>query len=107
MIERRFARIQTALPGPESAAVLEKKEKYVAAPLATYAPFVIKESKGALIEDLDGNRFIDFTGGWGCLAVGQRSERVVAALNDQLDRFLHTDFTALHRHTVRSVRRSR
>jgi len=102
MIERRFARIQTALPGPESAAVLEKKEKYVAAPLATYAPFVIKESKGALIEDLDGN-FIDFTGGWGCLAVGQRSERVVAALNDQLDRFLHdqldrflhTDFTAV------------
>ena len=95
MTERRFARIRTELPGPKSAAVLEKKEKYVAAPLSTYAPFIIKESKGALIEDLDGNRFIDFTGGWGCLAVGQRSDGVVAALHDQLDRFLHTDFTAV------------
>ncbi len=95
MISRRFTRIQTALPGPKSAAVLEKKMKYVAAPLATYAPFVIKESKGALIEDLDGNRFIDFSGGWGCLNVGQRNDHVVAALHDQLDRFLHTDFTAV------------
>jgi len=95
MIERRFTRIQTELPGPRSAAVLARKEKCVAAPLTTYAPFVIKESHGALIEDLDGNRFIDFTGGWGCLAVGQRNERVVAALHDQLDRFLHTDFTAV------------
>ncbi len=95
MIERRFTRIQTELPGPKSAAVLEKKARYVAAPLITYAPFVIKESKGALVEDLDGNRFIDFSGGWGCLNVGQRNDSVVAALKDQLDRFLHTDFTAV------------
>jgi len=95
MTERRFVRIQTELPGPKSAAVLKKKESYVAAPLSTYAPFIIKESKGALIEDLDGNRFIDFTGGWGCLAVGQRNDRVVTALHEQLDRFLHTDFTAV------------
>ncbi len=95
MIERRFTRIQTELPGPKSAAVLEKKAKYVAAPLETYAPFVIKESKGALVEDLDGNRFIDFSGGWGCLNVGQRNDHVVAALHDQLDQFLHTDFTAV------------
>jgi|LZCG01.1.fsa_nt_gb 4-aminobutyrate aminotransferase/(S)-3-amino-2-methylpropionate transaminase len=95
MIKRRFTRIQTELPGPKSAAVLAQKERYVAAPLATYAPFIIKESRGALIEDLDGNRFIDFSGGWGCLAVGQRNERVVAALHDQVDHFLHTDFTAV------------
>jgi 4-aminobutyrate aminotransferase/(S)-3-amino-2-methylpropionate transaminase len=40
------------------------------------------------------NRFIDFSGGWGCLAVGQRHGRIVAALHDQIDQFLHTDFTA-------------
>ena len=95
MIVRRFTRIETELPGPKSAAVLATKEKYVAAPLATYAPFIIKESLGALIEDLDGNRFIDFSGGWGCLNVGQRNERVVAALHDQIDHYLHTDFTAV------------
>jgi len=95
MIERRHTRIQTDLPGPQSAAVFADKAKYVAAPLETYAPFIVKRSEGAIIEDLDGNRFIDFSGGWGCLAVGQRNERVVAALRDQIDEFLHTDFTAV------------
>jgi len=95
MIERRFTRIQTELPGPKSAAVFETKARYVAAPLETYAPFIVGRSEGAIIEDLDGNRFLDFSGGWGCLAVGQRSKRVVAALKDQIDGYLHTDFTAV------------
>ncbi len=95
MIERRFTRIQTELPGPKSAAVFAKKAKYVAVPIETYAPFVIDRSEGAIVEDLDGNRFIDFSGGWGCLNVGQRNARVIAALKDQLDHFLHTDFTAV------------
>jgi len=95
MLERRFTRIQTDLPGPKSAAVFERKARYVASPLETYAPFVVRKSEGAIIEDLDGNRFLDFSGGWGCLAVGQRNARVVAALKDQLDAFLHTDFTAV------------
>ncbi len=95
MVERKSTRILTALPGPKSAVVLAKKAKYVAAPLEAYAPFIIRSSEGAIIEDLDGNRFIDFSGGWGCLAVGQRHERIVAALHDQIDHFLHTDFTAV------------
>jgi 4-aminobutyrate aminotransferase/(S)-3-amino-2-methylpropionate transaminase len=95
MIERRFTRIQTELPGPKSAAVLAAKQKYVAAPLVAYAPFVVKKSEGALLEDLDGNKFIDFSGGWGCLNVGQRNAQVVAALKEQIDHFLHTDFTAV------------
>jgi len=94
-MERRFARVVTELPGPRSAAVLAKKAQFVAAPLETYAPFVIRRSSGALIEDLDGNTFIDFSGGWGCLNVGQRNPRVVDALKGQLDEYLHTDFTAV------------
>ncbi|MBU0595378.1 aminotransferase class III-fold pyridoxal phosphate-dependent enzyme, partial [Candidatus Bipolaricaulota bacterium] len=93
MIERRFTRIQTELPGPKSAELFAAKAKYVAAPLETYAPFIVSKSEGALIEDLDGNRFLDFSGGWGCLAVGQRNERVVRALKEQIDGYLHTDFT--------------
>lgn len=95
MVERRFSRIQTELPGPRSSAVFATKARYVAAPLETYAPFIVHRGEGALIEDLDGNRFIDFTGGWGCLAVGQRNDRVVRALKDQIDSYLHTDFTAV------------
>ncbi|MBU1049358.1 aspartate aminotransferase family protein [Candidatus Bipolaricaulota bacterium] len=95
MIDRQFTRIQTALPGPKSADVFALKETYVASPLETYAPFIVKQAQGAIIEDLDGNRFLDFSGGWGCLAVGQRHERVVAALREQIDHYLHTDFTAV------------
>ena len=95
MVHRRCTRIQTELPGPRSAAVFADKAKYVASPLVTYAPFIVKRSEGAVIEDLDGNRFLDFSGGWGCLALGQRSERVVRALQDQIDGYLHTDFTAV------------
>ena len=95
MVDRRFTRIRTELPGPNSAAVFSAKAKYVAAPLETYAPFMVKRSEGAIIEDLDGNRFIDFTGGWGCLALGQRNERVVRALQNQINEYLHTDFTAV------------
>lgn len=95
MSERQFALIQTELPGPKSAAVFATKAKYVAAPLETYAPFIVKRAQGSIIEDLDGNRFLDFSGGWGCLAVGQRNERVVTALKDQIDSYLHTDFTAV------------
>ena len=95
MIERQFTRIQTELPGPKSAEVFETKARYVAAPLETYAPFIVKHAQGSVIEDLDGNRFLDFSGGWGCLAVGQCNERVVAALKEQIDAYLHTDFTAV------------
>jgi len=95
MISRRFSRIQTELPGPKSAAIFSAKERYVASPLTTYAPFIVKKSKGAIVEDVDGNTFLDFSGGWGCLNVGQCNTRVVAALKDQIDQYLHTDFTAV------------
>ena len=45
MIERQFTRIQTELPGPKSAEVFATKAKYVAAPLETYAPFIVKKSE--------------------------------------------------------------
>jgi len=95
MIDRQFSRIQTELPGPKSADVFATKERYVAAPMETYAPFIVKQAEGAVIEDLDGNRFLDFSGGWGCLAVGQRNKRIVTALKQQIDEYLHTDFTAV------------
>ncbi len=45
-----------------------------------------------MIEDVDGNRFIDFAGGIGCLNVGHRASQVTSAVRDQLDRFLHACF---------------
>jgi len=56
-------------------------------------PVFVARAQGAVIEDVDGNRLIDFAGGIGCLNVGNRAERVVAALRAQLDAFLHTCFS--------------
>jgi 4-aminobutyrate aminotransferase/(S)-3-amino-2-methylpropionate transaminase len=65
----------------------------VAAPLSVYLPIVIAEGEGALVTDVDGNTFVDFAGGVGCLNVGHSNPRVVEAVQDQAARFTHTDFT--------------
>jgi 4-aminobutyrate aminotransferase / (S)-3-amino-2-methylpropionate transaminase / 5-aminovalerate transaminase len=85
--------IRTELPGPRSRAILERKEQVVAGPLTITLPIVVREAHGATITDVDGNTFIDFTGGVGCLNVGHTHPTVVAAAQEQLQRFLHTDFT--------------
>ncbi len=87
--------VKTALPGPRSKEWIAKKERYVPRAFASLAPFMVAKGEGAVIWDLDGNRFLDFTGGWGCLAVGYSHPRIVAAVKEQAEKFLHTDFTAM------------
>jgi 4-aminobutyrate aminotransferase / (S)-3-amino-2-methylpropionate transaminase / 5-aminovalerate transaminase len=93
MVLTRTIDIRTDIPGPRSKEILERKERVVAEPLSIYLPVVIAEGRGATITDVDGNTFIDFTGGVGCLNVGHSHPRVVAAAQEQLARFSHTDFT--------------
>lgn len=85
--------LRTGVPGPGSRAILARKERAVAAPLAHTFPIVAAEGRGALLTDVDGNTFIDFTGGVGCLNVGHSHPRVLSAAGEQLERFTHTDFT--------------
>jgi 4-aminobutyrate aminotransferase / (S)-3-amino-2-methylpropionate transaminase / 5-aminovalerate transaminase len=85
--------IRTDIPGPRSSAILERKERVIAEPLSIYLPLVIAEGAGATLTDVDGNTFIDFTGGIGCLAVGHSHARVVEAAQEQVALFTHTDFT--------------
>src|SRR5207244_7764232 len=65
----------------------------VAWPLAVRLPAVAGSARGATLMDVDGNTFIDFAGGVGCLNVGHSHPDVVAAAQEQLERFSHTDFT--------------
>src|ERR1044071_2525883 len=85
--------LRTEIPGPRSREILERKERVVAAPLSVFLPVVVEEAHGATLTDVDGNTFLDFTGGVGCLNVGHSHPRVVAAAQEQLERFSHTDFT--------------
>jgi len=93
MAMTRTIELKTAIPGPRSREILERKERVVADPLSVFLPVVIEEGRGATLTDVDGNTFIDFTGGVGCLNVGHSHPRVVEAAQEQLAKFSHTDFT--------------
>jgi 4-aminobutyrate aminotransferase / (S)-3-amino-2-methylpropionate transaminase / 5-aminovalerate transaminase len=85
--------LRTAIPGPRSREILERKDRVVADPLSVFLPVVIERGSGATLTDVDGNTFLDFTGGVGCLNVGHAHPRVVEAVSEQAAKFLHTDFT--------------
>jgi 4-aminobutyrate aminotransferase / (S)-3-amino-2-methylpropionate transaminase / 5-aminovalerate transaminase len=93
MAATRAIDLRTEIPGPRSRAIVERKERVVADALALYLPIVVAEGRGATLTDVDGNRYIDFAGGVGCLNVGHAHPRVVAAVSEQAAKFLHTDFT--------------
>jgi 4-aminobutyrate aminotransferase / (S)-3-amino-2-methylpropionate transaminase / 5-aminovalerate transaminase len=89
----RTIEIKTGLPGPRSAEILARKERVIAEPLSIYLPLVIAEARGAILTDVDGNTFVDFAGGVGCMNVGHSHPRVVEAVREQAELFTHTDFT--------------
>src|SRR5438874_7994285 len=93
MAATRAIHLRTEIPGPRSSEIVARKERVVADALALFLPIVAAEGRGALLTDVDGNTFVDFTGGVGCLAVGHAHPHVVAAVQEQATRFLHTDFT--------------
>jgi len=89
----RSIELKTEIPGPRSREILARKAAVVASPLEAYLPIVVADGLGATLTDVDGNRFLDFTGGVGCLNVGHSHPHVVEAVQEQAARFLHTDFT--------------
>src|SRR5215470_4900444 len=93
MAVTRAIELRTEIPGPRSREIAERKQRVVADPLGLYLPIMIAEGRGATVTDVDGNTFVDFTGGVGCLNVGHAHPRVVAAAQEQAASFFHTDFT--------------
>jgi len=91
----RAIHLKTEVPGPRSRSIVERKERVIAKPMSLYLPIVAAEGRGSTLTDVDGNTYIDFTGGVGCLNVGHAHPRVVEAVQEQAARFLHTDFTMI------------
>ena len=96
MAMTRAIEIRTEVPGPRSKEIVERKERVIASPLSLVHPIVVAEGRGATLTDVDGNTYLDFTGGVGCLNVGHSHPRLVEAAQEQLARFGHTDFTIVH-----------
>jgi 4-aminobutyrate aminotransferase / (S)-3-amino-2-methylpropionate transaminase / 5-aminovalerate transaminase len=85
----------TEVPGPKSRAIVERKARVVADAIDLHVPVVIDHGMGAAFTDLDGNTFLDFSGGLGCLIVGYSHPKVVEAVKRQAERFSHTDFSVI------------
>jgi 4-aminobutyrate aminotransferase/(S)-3-amino-2-methylpropionate transaminase len=87
--------LRTDIPGPRSKEVIARKERVVCDPLDLHAPVVIETALGAAFTDVDGNTFLDFSGGLGCHLVGYSHPKVVEAVKRQAERFSHTDFSVI------------
>src|ERR687884_1525120 len=87
--------IKTALPGPKARAIIERDAKYVSPSYTRDYPFVIARGDGVVVEDVDGNRFIDCAAGIAVNSTGVSHPEVVGAITEQAQKFIHmsgTDF---------------
>ena len=87
--------LRTPIPGPRSQELMRRRNAAVVHAAFHATPVFVAKAEGAVIEDVDGNRLIDFAGGIGCLNAGHRAPAVLDAVRRQLDRFLHTSFNVL------------
>jgi 4-aminobutyrate aminotransferase/(S)-3-amino-2-methylpropionate transaminase len=85
-------RLKTEIPGPNSRALTARRAQAIPRGVYASTPLFIRHAEGAMLEDVDANRFIDLGGGIGCVNVGHRNSRVVSAVRAQLDAFLHLCF---------------
>ena len=81
--------LQTKIPGPKSRALAARRDAAIPRGLSHATPVYVARAQDAWLEDVDGNRFIDFAGGIGSLNSGHRNARVISELESQLDNFLH------------------
>src|SRR5687768_18589032 len=86
---RRVPAITTALPGPRAQALLERDQRYMSPSYTRIYPLVCARGSGAVIEDVDGNLFLDFTAGIAVTSTGHCHPVVVAAIQDQAAKLLH------------------
>ncbi|MBI2220062.1 MAG: acetyl ornithine aminotransferase family protein [Acidobacteria bacterium] len=87
--------IKTSLPGPKAKALIDRDQKRVSTSYTRSYPFVMARGEGAIVEDVDGNRFLDCAAGIAVNSTGHSHPEVVRAIVEQAQKFLHmsgTDF---------------
>ncbi|WP_323808497.1 aspartate aminotransferase family protein [Thermus sp. PS18] len=84
-----YIQLKTAIPGPRSRALMERRAQAVTRALAQANPIAVAKAHGALVEDVDGNLLIDLAGGIGALGVGHTPKAVVEAIKAQAENLIH------------------
>ncbi|AYL94485.1 aspartate aminotransferase family protein [Mucilaginibacter celer] len=86
----KHIQLKTALPGPKSLEILERRKNALPAGLAKSTEVVVERASGALVWDVDDNQLIDLAGGIGMINVGHCNDAVVDAIKAQVDKYIHT-----------------
>src|SRR5450755_4365847 len=103
IVEIKLPHLITPLPGPKAKAIVERDAKYVSPSYTRDYPLVAKRGHGAVVEDVDGNTFLDFAAGIAVCSTGHCHPEVVAAIQQQAAELIHisgTDFYYEHMVTL-------
>ena len=87
--ERDYPRIVTPPPGPKAREIVARQDRWASTSYPKEYPLVIARGAGAMVEDVDGNRYLDFMAGIAVAATGYNHPNVVAAVQEAAGRFLH------------------
>ena len=95
VINEKLPRLVTELPGPKARRIIESDRRYISPSYTRPYPLVAKSASGAIVEDVDGNRFLDFNAGIAVCSTGHCHPDVVRAIQKQAEQLIHmsgTDF---------------
>jgi 4-aminobutyrate aminotransferase len=95
MTETKLPNLVTSLPGPKAKQLVELDHQFLSPSYTRDYPLVAKSGRGAVVEDVDGNAFLDFAAGIAVVATGHCHPEVVAAIREQAGQLIHmsgTDF---------------
>lgn len=81
--------ITGTLPGPKAKAIIDRRQEAIPSAIRCIYPLVIDRGEGAMLEDVDGNQFLDWVGGVGVLNVGYSQPEMIEAVKDQADHYFH------------------
>lgn len=84
--------ITQTLPGPKAKEIIARRNEAVPSAVSCIYPVVISRGEGAIIEDVDGNKFLDWVGGVGVLNIGYSHPEVVEAVKEQSEKYFHGMF---------------
>jgi 4-aminobutyrate aminotransferase len=93
MKPRKFAKVQGKLPGPKGAEVVKRTSKLISPSFSRFYPLVVESAHGSLVRDVDGNQFVDFAAGIAVLSTGSTHPKVVQAIKNQAEKFVHFSYT--------------
>jgi len=88
-----YPKIVVTPPGPKARGIVERDHALISPSFGRAYPLVIKSGLGSIITDVDGNEFIDMNAGLAVCSIGHRHPKVIAAIKEQVDRFLHYSYT--------------